>query len=302
MDAAARTDRTDVGSGVAFRRIVVGYDDSRAGDDAIVLGQAIAGGVAEEMLVAGVLPDDAGRRLASEAFASAVSELEDELQETVDRAAERIGARGRVIGSSSPARGLHDLAEEIGADLVVLGSRGRDGYVRVGRVATHLLHGAPCAVALAPAGYERQNDAIRVIGVAIDGSEESLQALKAAISIGLRNRATLRLMTVAASPVNGNWGFGSWGYGSAELDKVAVDTGRAHLSRALEEVPAELSPSAKVLTGDIAEELCGEAAKDVDLLCLGSRGYGPLRRVLLGSVSTELVQRAPCPVLVMPRI
>jgi hypothetical protein len=37
------------------------------------------------------------------------------------------------------------------------------------------------------------------------------------------------------------------------------------------------------------------------LLVLGSRGYGPVRRVLLGSVSGELVRGAACPVLVVPR-
>ncbi len=37
------------------------------------------------------------------------------------------------------------------------------------------------------------------------------------------------------------------------------------------------------------------------ILVVGSRGYGPLRRVLLGSVSTQLVKSAPCPVLVVPR-
>ena len=39
----------------------------------------------------------------------------------------------------------------------------------------------------------------------------------------------------------------------------------------------------------------------MDLLVVGSRGYGPLRRVLLGSVSSELMHSAPCPVMVVPR-
>jgi nucleotide-binding universal stress UspA family protein len=44
---------------------------------------------------------------------------------------------------------------------------------------------------------------------------------------------------------------------------------------------------------------CEEAG--ADLLVAGSRGYGPVMRVLLGSVSTQLVHTAPCPVLVVPR-
>jgi nucleotide-binding universal stress UspA family protein len=37
-----------------------------------------------------------------------------------------------------------------------------------------------------------------------------------------------------------------------------------------------------------------------DLLVAGSRGYGPVMRVLIGSVSTQLLHKAPCPVLVVP--
>lgn len=53
--------------------------------------------------------------------------------------------------------------------------------------------------------------------------------------------------------------------------------------------------------GGAAEEVLTTRSSDVDLLVLGSRGYGPLRSVLLGSVSTHLVRRSACPLLVLPR-
>ena len=58
--------------------------------------------------------------------------------------------------------------------------------------------------------------------------------------------------------------------------------------------------SGRVLEGDAAAELAAASA-DVDLLVVGSRGFGPVRRVLLGSVSRELVRSASCPVVVLPR-
>ena len=50
-----------------------------------------------------------------------------------------------------------------------------------------------------------------------------------------------------------------------------------------------------------ADEVLTQESRDVDLLVLGSRGYGPRAAVLLGSTSTALTRTAACPVLVTPR-
>jgi nucleotide-binding universal stress UspA family protein len=55
-----------------------------------------------------------------------------------------------------------------------------------------------------------------------------------------------------------------------------------------------------VVEGDAAIELT-EASAELDLLVLGSRGYGPIRSALLGSVSRALVPSSACPVVVLPR-
>jgi nucleotide-binding universal stress UspA family protein len=61
----------------------------------------------------------------------------------------------------------------------------------------------------------------------------------------------------------------------------------------------------RVVRGRPASALLEEAsALQPDLIVVGSRGHGPLATVLVGSVSTELVDHAPCPVLVarMPSV
>jgi nucleotide-binding universal stress UspA family protein len=55
-----------------------------------------------------------------------------------------------------------------------------------------------------------------------------------------------------------------------------------------------------VAFGEPARELAGEAER-LDLLITGSRGYGPIRRLMLGSTSHMLVHEAPCPVMVLTR-
>jgi nucleotide-binding universal stress UspA family protein len=55
-----------------------------------------------------------------------------------------------------------------------------------------------------------------------------------------------------------------------------------------------------MMKGEPAEALA-EAGDDLDLLVAGSRGYGPMRHVLLGSVSARLMRTCPCPLIVVPR-
>ena len=56
-----------------------------------------------------------------------------------------------------------------------------------------------------------------------------------------------------------------------------------------------------MLEGDTVEALAALDEHEVDLLVCGSRGYGPVRRVLLGRRAARLVRRAACPVVVVPR-
>ena len=74
------------------------------------------------------------------------------------------------------------------------------------------------------------------------------------------------------------------------------------VERAVAGVSSEVRPQARLVVGDPVRVLEAEARDDgLDLLVLGSRGFGPLAAGLLGSVSSELVRQAACPVLVVPR-
>jgi nucleotide-binding universal stress UspA family protein len=78
-----------------------------------------------------------------------------------------------------------------------------------------------------------------------------------------------------------------------------LETARNAVDRALEaceDVPA----SGDVRLGDAAHELTALSG-DCDLLVLGSRRWGPIRRLALGSTSEQVIRQAACPVLVPPR-
>ena len=71
------------------------------------------------------------------------------------------------------------------------------------------------------------------------------------------------------------------------------------LSTAIEGIH-RLDAEQMIVDGDPADVLAAHGV-ELDLLVIGSRGYGPLRRTLLGGVSAKVMRLAPCPVLVTSR-
>ncbi|MQA76396.1 MAG: hypothetical protein GEU88_19075 [Solirubrobacterales bacterium] len=178
--------------------------------------------------------------------------------------------------------------------MVVLGSahRGRLGRILLGSVGSALLSGAPCAIAVAPRDYaEREKRRVLRVGVAFSGSDESWPALEAAISLAGRVHASLTVLAVV-DPRQYSYAAASPMVNSAAYQADAEREMERVLDGAIDRVPAGLPVERRLITGDPAT-LIGEAAADFDLLILGSRGYGPLRRALLGEVDAP--RTMPCP-------
>ena len=215
----------------------------------------------------------------------------------------RVPVATTVVPSAGfPARALHDLAEQEEASLVVLGSsrRGQLGRVLPGAVTDRLLHGAPCPVAVAPVGFsfEDADAGLRLIGVGFTDTPDGHAALGKGCTLAARARGLVRVLTVAerVDPLLA----GGLDAGAFEAVRSARDDAAATvLRRGLDAVSVGRSAGGEILTGDPAEALAAASA-DLDLLVCGSRGYGPLRTLLLGGTSHALVRKAACPVLVVP--
>src|SRR5262245_52473750 len=106
------------------------------------------------------------------------------------------GVQTRCMVDVSVPRALHDFARKQGSGLIVVGSthRGRAGRVLPGSTAERVLHGAECAVALAPKGYRRRP--IGTVAVGFVDTVEGRAALAAAHE--LARRAGARLRAIAA--------------------------------------------------------------------------------------------------------
>ncbi len=136
--------------------------------------------------------------------------------------------------------------------------------------------------------------------VGIDGSGHSRRALEWAVSEAAMRQAPLTVLTVYRA-VAGYLGEPVQYVGDAELTERARTEAQKETDEVLGEFAGAQQPSVTVraVTGLPANELLA-AAEGADLLVVGARGAGGFKRLLLGSVSTQVTHHAPCPVVVIP--
>lgn len=275
-----------------FKQIVVGVDDHRGGRDAIALARKLLAPDGHMTLVYVCLEDPYVYRGMGGVYQEAAREQADAL---LERAREQAGidVEVRSMGGTTVGRALHAAVEDARADLLVIGSCRRSllGRVLVGDDAHAALGGIASAVAVAPAAHaELDNAHFHRIGVGFDGSPESRHALEVARGIAAETGAFLSAFEAVTLPLSA---FGPGPVPLSDAVAVLVDEARARIAAL-----GGVEPHAGY--GHAAEELTAYSAS-VDLLIVGSRGYGPLGRLVHGSTSQHLARTARCPLLVLPR-
>ncbi|HUA48815.1 MAG TPA: universal stress protein [Solirubrobacteraceae bacterium] len=275
-----------------FTNVLAGVDGHFGGHDAAALSTRLAaqGG---QLTLAHVYPGDGRLRRQTSAL-KYTTRQEQRARELLGEARDQAGvsAELRCVESVSAGRGLHELAERLGVDLLVVGSsrRGMFGRVLLGDDTRESLNGAPCAVAIAPAGYARSPAVIHEVGVAYNGSVESEHAVAVARVLAVQYGARLSACEAVSLPVYAFVG------GPVPIDG-AIDGLVAQAQQQIEALGG-IEPHATY--GNVVEELSAYSAS-VDLLIAGSRSYGPLGRVVHGSTTRQLARAARCPLLVLPR-
>jgi len=283
--------------------IIVGVDESGGGRDAIALAKRLVTPDGKLTLVHVVTvppwsqlafggPRGADEQAKAVEQRERAEELLRNARDETGIALERAQPSLECVWSSSVGRALHELAERRDADLLVLGSsrRGLLGRVVVGDQTRAALNGAPCAVAVAPAGYSDYSGDIRRIGVGYDGSLESEHALDFARTLAAAHHAELSACTAVSVPLP------AFGPGPVPLSD-AID---ALLDKARDRIAALGGVAPHAVYGATVEVLTGYSAS-LDLLVVGSRAYGPIGRLVHGSTSDELARTARCALLVLPR-
>ncbi len=272
-----------------FTNVLIGIDGRQGGRDAIALARQLAAPEAD-LTLGHVCVPFLGRG-AAEALVMERAEAERLLERERELAA--VDAHLAVRGPRAVGRGLHELAEQRRAELLVVGSTRHAllGRVVIGDDCRAALDGAPCAVAIAPRGYALAPHRLRRLGVGYDASPQSEQILSAARELASLHAGEISLLWVVSlqnvreeKPIPADW--------PGDIDDL-IDRHAKQLAR-LEDVEA------MVAYGGPREELV-QFGKELDLLIVGSCGYGPIGRLVHGSVSRYLVGHATCPLLVLPR-
>jgi nucleotide-binding universal stress UspA family protein len=224
---------------------------------------------------------------------------------------ERRGLRDveiRVFEDRTAARGLARALDELAPELIVLGStrRGATGSALVGSTAERVIHASSCPVAVVPNGYESPESGVQVIGAAFSPTPEGREALHMAAGLARSGGARLRAITVLDREHAAEQSAGLMASQHHDTAASEGEAGRRRLGAegalrdAIAELAGDLDVDVDVLVNDAADGLVA-ASQGVDLLVMGSRGLGPKKAVVLGSVSRKVVDRSACPVLVLPR-
>ena len=282
------------------KSIIIAVDAKERTLDALALGHLLADATGAPAVLLSVFPyhplNDPG--------SADLEEVREEARATMLELAAEEGiaaAEARVVPGNFAARELQHVSERPDAGLVVVGSstRGPVGRLLPGGVSERLLTGAACPVAVAPRDYAgRRPQRLTCVGVGVDGSSEAREALEAAVALADAAGARLRVITA----------FAQQAFGAVAAAMMPGDAHHAAMREALraahDEAVAEAGARVEVeacFADGPADDVLVEHSAGLDLLVVGSRGYGPLGAVLLGSTSSHLAHTATCPVLVTPR-
>jgi nucleotide-binding universal stress UspA family protein len=265
-----------------FKNLLVGVDGRPGGRDALALARRLS--------------DPDGRLTLAHVHSGEVAKEREGSRGLLEQERAAAGVQAELIGviSASPGRGLHEQAQRLGADLLVVGScrHGVLGRAMLGDDTRAALNDAPCAVAVASVGYSEHAAPLGDVGVAYNSSPESRSALALARSLAARTGATVHALEVVSIP--------SYTYTALMPPAIgeSIDVMLQEANDRMNELPPDVD--AHAVYGLAGEELAafGEA---MDILVVGSRSYGPVRRLVLGSTSAHLQRHARCSLLVLPR-
>jgi len=293
-----------------IKRVLFATDFSACADRAMGYALALAGAWKAELCVMTVLELYPGMDPEYTVNKMYLDHLRDDANRQLAVLEGKVKAAGQTMTSrietGIPSQCVQTVAEEIGADLLVVGTHGRTGldHVLVGSTAERVVRIAPCPVlavkadkGAAPAA---QSPTIKRIVVPIDLSTCSLDALEYAVQFAKPLGASITILH-ALEPVAYGLDFSlshakEWREQRAYLEKrltVLTACVAAH------GIQTDFALKPGLPADSIASYVTGQG---YDLMVMGTHGRRGLSHVLVGSIAGAMLRYAPCPVLTVRRL
>jgi nucleotide-binding universal stress UspA family protein/nitrite reductase/ring-hydroxylating ferredoxin subunit len=256
-----------------YGAIVVGTDGSETAARAVERAATVARHVGSRLIV-----------VTASAPVGMTDDVAEEVLAYARDAVRRLGVEAEtMVREGDPAAVIAAVASESGADLIVVGNvgMGKARRFRLGGVAEHVATRTPCDVLVAFTREERQPPSddrpYHRIVVGTDGSSTATEAARKSFDLGMVFGIGVTVVYVAGDPIVG-----------------AIVLERAKASK-----PRALGVETNLVKGEPAEQIVRVAREsDADLIVVGNKGIGGARRVLLGSVPSQVAHAAPTDVLI----
>ena len=281
-------------------RYVVGYSANARGHDAVNLAVALARGRGASLDLVLVVPEVQQFGAAHAPKAGFETLLNEQAREWLDEALALVPAdvpaEAHIRSGDSDAHALIEAAEELGADVLVIGATSGGLFKRftIGSVASALLHASTVPVALAPHGYHRKEALTRIsCGLGTRAGAEKL--LDFAIGMAANRKVPLRVVSLLA--LDG----GNSGDAAAAAREYAEKTVAAAAPVNQSGVQLAAKTDVVVAQGRSIEEAVDDLDwEDGEVLVIGSSRLAQARSIFLGSTANRILRALPVPMLVVP--
>jgi nucleotide-binding universal stress UspA family protein len=287
-----------------YMRVLIASDLSEASDFAVQQGARMAAGGA--VAVCHVMPEPATHALLAQDYEV---DLQKQLAVQPKIGEALRGQWARLVSSElaldpelfieqgSSYEQILGRAEQWQAELIVVGTHGRKGLKRLllGSVADQVVRAAHCPVLVARAPREG------AILAATDFADPALPAIEAAAAEASRRGRKLVVMHAMESPREGDAAMGLLGALPALDTPETRAARRALASQIINTALTRLHVKGEIVIGEddvLAETLRLADSLPAELIVVGTHGRTGLSRVVLGSRSSEVIEKAPCSVLV----
>jgi nucleotide-binding universal stress UspA family protein len=207
-----------------------------------------------------------------------------------------------TLGTPVGAIELH--AEQIRADLVVVGTHGRSGFQRflIGSVTEKLLRAITAPLLIVPPPVKKpETITYATVLCPIDFSNESLRALEYALSLAQESGARIILLHAQETLLDDVDPLYAPNMNVPEYLRDAEQKASARLKAAVpEEARVWADPVERVVRGRAYRQILAIAQQEnVGLIVMGVRGKGALNRLIFGSTTEHVIREARCPVLTL---